>query len=317
MKVRRRYREKVFDNSDNEKCRKDGGKSIGIPERMRWFFHRKKWGYIHCRQKKEKCKHYFLSHQSIGSFPWLSRYIFVFENGFDPKNPLWAENGDGCGDVIIWCFELSISDFFEIAKFPQRIKTIPSLFSERIRIVASVKFSHPFPWCDAGLPCSTVNTAFRRSIPCSAQSVRSVSVLVIQRSLSNSLNIFRRLGWGLLPLGTEKDNPIAAQIGFCHSEWNEESAWYAVWYGSCPRMTTFTLSNGVISKARKIFFPSGKHFFCEYSLFIKLVRSSQYGFSNSEARTACQDEWIRTDIKTCKIMKSVILLITLLSYSLR
>ncbi len=106
-----------------------------------------------------------------------------------------------------------MSVFFEIAKFPQRIKTIHSFFSDKRWITVSVNCSQPFHPCDAGLASRTVRTAFRRSIPCSAQSVRSVCSLCIQVSLSNSLKIFLRLGWGLLPVGTENDKPIAAQTG--------------------------------------------------------------------------------------------------------
>ena len=32
----------------------------------------------------------------------------VFEKGLLPKKPLWAESGDGCAEVIMWCFEVSM-----------------------------------------------------------------------------------------------------------------------------------------------------------------------------------------------------------------
>src|SRR5690349_9900291 len=38
--------------------------------------------------------------QSIGSLPISRKYSFALENGLLPKNPLCAENGDGCGDVM-------------------------------------------------------------------------------------------------------------------------------------------------------------------------------------------------------------------------
>ena len=38
--------------------------------------------------------------QSIGFIPLLIRKLFVFENGLLPKNPLYAENGDGWADSI-------------------------------------------------------------------------------------------------------------------------------------------------------------------------------------------------------------------------
>ena len=33
------------------------------------------------------------------------------ENGFDPKKPLWADRGDGCGEEITRCFEEAIKGF--------------------------------------------------------------------------------------------------------------------------------------------------------------------------------------------------------------
>jgi hypothetical protein len=47
--------------------------------------------------------------QSIGFLPSFSKIAFVFENGFEPKKPRSAENGDGCGDLIMKCLVGSIS----------------------------------------------------------------------------------------------------------------------------------------------------------------------------------------------------------------
>ena len=41
--------------------------------------------------------------QSIGSSPASTRAALVRENGREPKNPLEADNGDGCADSItVW-----------------------------------------------------------------------------------------------------------------------------------------------------------------------------------------------------------------------
>ena len=221
-------------------------------------------------------------YHSIANPPWDMRYASVRENGRDPKNPVWAENGEGCGEVMIWCFEVSMRDRFAIAYAPQRMNTTPSLHSDIDLIAASVNVSHPCFWWEAGSHSRTVRTLLRRRTHWSAQSERSVAVRRIPRSDSSSFRIFLRLGWGRDPSGTENESPIAA---------------HGVWYGSCPRITTFTFSKGVISNARSIYFPSGKHRFVAYSAFTKAVSSCQYGASHSLARAACQDGWIRTVIE--------------------
>lgn len=45
---------------------------------------------------------------------WI-KYVFIFENGFEPKNPRYAENGLGCGVAMIKCLFQSIKFDFEIA----------------------------------------------------------------------------------------------------------------------------------------------------------------------------------------------------------
>ncbi len=258
-----------------------------------------------CYSKIEKCNFSYY-HQCTSFFHLSRRYVFVRENGWEPKNQLYAEKGDGCGLVIIWCFDESIRVFLDIAKLPQRINTIHSHLSDRRWITLSVNISHHFPPWEAGTPERTVKTAFKRRTPSCAQSERSVFSRLIQISLSSSLNILRRLGCALDHSGTENESHIAAHIGcscnFSHSSegWNILNSHfilagiYAVWYGSWPRMTTFTVSNGVESNARNICFPSGKHCSCEYSRLTKSVNSCQYGFSNSDERTASHDGWIFT-----------------------
>src|SRR3989338_9155320 len=78
--------------------------------------------------------------------------------------------------------------------------------------------------------------------------------------------MFWRDGGMAILSGTEKQSPCA-----CPSPW----------YGSCPRMTTFTASNGVSSKALKMNFGGGKTFAERYSQRTKSVSSLKYSFSNS------------------------------------
>lgn len=44
---------------------------------------------------------------------------------FDPKKPLWADSGDGCGAVMTGCFFLSISLDLFLAQFPNSTNTTP------------------------------------------------------------------------------------------------------------------------------------------------------------------------------------------------
>lgn len=66
----------------------------------------------------------FYFDQSIGFMLFFIKKSLVFENGFEPKNPLYAENGLGCGDSNIKCLGFVIKTFLLRAKFPHKIKTI-------------------------------------------------------------------------------------------------------------------------------------------------------------------------------------------------
>ena len=85
--------------------------------------------------------------QSMGSIPFFSRKLFAWLNGLLPKNPLYADRGDGCGPLIMRCFGLSSLLAFSPAGFPHRINTIglSSLFTTSM--IASVNCSQPFPLC--------------------------------------------------------------------------------------------------------------------------------------------------------------------------
>jgi len=57
-------------------------------------------------KKKDYSYHYNL--QSTISILLEDRYLFILENGLDQKNHLLALNGEGWGDFIIRCLDLSI-----------------------------------------------------------------------------------------------------------------------------------------------------------------------------------------------------------------
>lgn len=147
------------------------------------------------------------------------------------------------------------------------------------RITASVKFSQPIPPWEAGSPERTLKMVLRRNTHCLLQSVRSVFVRWTHTSDSSSLRILRRLGGSFVPSGTEKERPIAAP---------------GVWYGSCPRITTRTLSSSKISNIRNMLCISGKHTHSAYSLERVCISSEKYGCCISSDRFDCQevDNWI-------------------------
>src|SRR3546814_13823188 len=62
-------------------------------------------------------------HQSIGSRPASPSAVFARLNGRVPKNPLWADSGDGWGDSMTTCLVVSIWGAFRRADAPQSMKT--------------------------------------------------------------------------------------------------------------------------------------------------------------------------------------------------
>lgn len=96
-----------------------------------------------CRYRKQDDRK-AVDYHVISSIPHCFRYSLVAENGRLPKNPLWAENGDGCGEAMIKCFVLSMSDCLEMAYFPQRMNTRCFRSRERVRMTSSVNASHHF-----------------------------------------------------------------------------------------------------------------------------------------------------------------------------
>src|SRR6185436_5960928 len=69
--------------------------------------------------------------------------------------------------------------------------------------------------------------------------------------------------------------------------------------GSCPKITTSTLSKGVSSNAWKINLGGGYTVALLYSFFTKSANSAKYGFSNSSLRASFREDSIFTSIKWC------------------
>jgi len=203
-----------------------------------------------------KERHKWLYH-TISSCHCSINILFIFLKYPFHKNPRWAENGDGCADSNIKCLSLSISVFLFCANAHQSTNIIHSCESEIFCKTLSVKSAHQiFAWL-AGFFASTVRILLSRSTHCLAQCMRlHESAVYHGYSFFNSLYIFLRLGGILTHSWTEKLSPWA-----CHSPW----------YGSCPSMTTLTLSTEVVSKAWKIFSSSGYIIFpADFSVFRKL-----------------------------------------------
>jgi len=188
----------------------------------------------------------FYIFQSIGSSHQSTNIELIAEKGLLPKNPLWAEKGDGWADSRTTCFSVSISLFLLRAKFPQKTKITCSFCSEIWWITKSVKFSHPiFSWL-AGRHDCTLKIELRRNTPWSAQRVRfPCDQREIPRSWCNSWKILRKLGGIFTHFATEKLIPWACP---------------GAWYGSCPSITTRILQKATLWKMENIFSKGGNIF---------------------------------------------------------
>ena len=129
--------------------------------------------------------------------------------------------------MITWRL-VSMRAFFLRADAPHRMNTTRSGLALTARITSSVNVSQPLPWWEAAWRARTVSVAFRSSTPCSAHASRHPwSGGSMPRSVWSSLRMFWSDGGAGTPGRTEKQRP-----------W----AWPAPWYGSWPRMSTFTSS---------------------------------------------------------------------------
>ena len=119
------------------------------------------------------------------------RNLLVLENGFDPKNPLWADKGEGWTEVIIKCLDVSITSSIDWACLPHKMKTMLFNLEETISIAFFVKISHPRSLCEFALSFSTVKTVFKSKTPWLAHDCRFPELGIgIFKSDSNSLKIF-------------------------------------------------------------------------------------------------------------------------------
>ena len=148
--------------------------------------------------------------QSIGDPPSLTNNELAEEKCLHPKNPAWAESGEGCADSNTWWIDWSTIAALFRAYRPQRINTKPFLDEDNLVMTESVNTSHPFFWCDPAWPSLTDSVAFNNKTPCFAQLLKSPDWGIwIPQSLLSSLKMFLRDGgWGI-PLGTEKLKPWA------------------------------------------------------------------------------------------------------------
>lgn len=152
---------------------------------------------------------FFQVRQSIGVSPRLSKKRLHFEKCLHPKNPLYAESGEGCTLSRTKCCGLVMSAFLLRAFPPQSIKTIGSFRSFRCLIMLSVSCSQPLPLCELASPERTVKTVFKRSTPCSAHGMRYGEVFLMPTSLSISLKMLTSEGGASTPGLTEKLIPCA------------------------------------------------------------------------------------------------------------
>lgn len=114
-----------------------------------------------------------------------------FENGLLPKNPLYAERGEGCALSIIRWLSLFISPRLERAFPPHKINTVFFVLSEMSFITLSVNHAQPQLACEFARCSRTVSVVFKSNTPSFAHFVRSPqSGSFILRSLSISLYMF-------------------------------------------------------------------------------------------------------------------------------
>ena len=100
-------------------------------------------------------------YQLIGDFPRRVSISFIAENGFEPRNPRWADKGLGCTPSILASSEKRGAN--SRAEFPQRRPSAPR--RAHSATIDRVIGSHPiFEW-DPLSPALTVSVLFRSTTP--------------------------------------------------------------------------------------------------------------------------------------------------------
>ncbi len=103
------------------------------------------------------------SFQFMGLAPCAINRSLHLLNGFEPKNPLEADNGDGCGEAIIGVFPKYCVAV--CACFPHSIATNGLLRSTSFCIANCVISSQPLPVCDPANEVCTLSVLFSNITP--------------------------------------------------------------------------------------------------------------------------------------------------------
>lgn len=163
-----------------------------------------------CWYFTKKWRNLFGFYQEIDFFPHFSSCSLHLLKHLLPKNPLWADSGDGWADSSIRCLLVSMSGFLLRASLPQSIKTKWSEFALRYLMMFSVNISQPWPRWLPALWASTVRVLLSSNTPCFAQRVRSPELgMGAPVSALISLKILRSDGGIAMSEWTEKARPFA------------------------------------------------------------------------------------------------------------
>ena len=146
----------------------------------------------------------------MGVNPFCNKNSFVFEKCLQPKNPLYADKGEGCTLSKTKCLLVSIKDFLLRALPPQRINTTFSFCSEISLITLSVNHAQPHLECEFAWCARTEREVFNSRTPSFAHLVKfPLSGISQPISVRYSLKIFSSEGGLSIPSCTEKQSPCA------------------------------------------------------------------------------------------------------------
>lgn len=183
----------------------------------------------------------------MGTNPFFSRKALHFEKWWHPKNPRWADRGEGCTALSTKCLVCKGKGYYGLlfslledlvisvkrrltwftpaaltcACLPHKRNTTWGQFLSMYLIISSVNCCHPIEEWDAGEFARTVREAFSSRTPCLLQPSRYPCFGALNlsgpKSSASSLYMFWSDGGGGTPGFTEKQRPCA---------------WLTLWYGS-------------------------------------------------------------------------------------
>ena len=180
---------------------------------------------------------------------------------------------EGWGASSMICLFVSMRDFFFEHGFPEQKYQKISFFWEGF-MIASVKFSHPFPACDMGWPARTVSVVLRRGRPVLPSewglSFRSLDTEI-------SLNFLKYIyEWWWISDSFHDRKKRAHELVLDRDR-------------VLPENNYFDVSNGVLSRAeKKIFWMRVNRLTCKNLVFYKTWKSLKIWFSNSSLRASFQ-----------------------------